>query len=297
MEIGMIDARLNIGLPAHPKTKKLIKRIGTDGAWRMVCLFLWAASNKPNGNLSGMTAEDIELAVDWPGDDGVFVSAMLDVGFLDDDDGCYHIHDWREHNPWAAGADTRSEKARWLAACKHHGRIKAAELMPEYAASLKNSASSILVADTKHPSSMQDDENSCAPSPSPSPSPSPLPNTKSSCPQPTAGDQKQSGTEADSCPHEQIIAAYHELLPMGRQVKVWNEARRSRLRSRWREDKKRQSIEWWRKFFAYIAGSDFLTGRANAINRPPFEIGLEWIVAPENFAKVIEGKFENREAA
>lgn len=84
---------------------------------------------------------------------------------------------------------------------------------------------------------------------------------------------------------------------MGRQVKVWNEARRSRLRSRWREDKKRQSIEWWRKFFAYIAGSDFLTGRANAINRPPFEIGLEWIVAPENFAKVIEGKFENREAA
>lgn len=120
---------------------------------------------------------------------------------------------------------------------------------------------------------------------------------KSSCPQPPAGDSQQtSKAESDSCPHEQIIAAYHELLPMGRQVKVWSEARRAKLRSRWREDKKRQSLDWWRKFFAYIAGSDFLTGRTSAPNRSPFEIGLEWIVTPENFAKIVEGKFENREA-
>lgn len=121
---------------------------------------------------------------------------------------------------------------------------------------------------------------------------------KSSCPQPVAGDSQQVGkAESDSCPHEQIIAAYHELLPMGRQVKVWSEARRAKLRSRWREDKKRQSLDWWRKFFAYIAESDFLTGRTSVPNRSPFELGLEWIVTPENFAKIVEGKFENREAA
>lgn len=121
---------------------------------------------------------------------------------------------------------------------------------------------------------------------------------KSSCPQPLAGDSQQAGkAESDSCPHEQIIAAYHELLPMGRQVKVWSEARRTKLRARWREDKKRQSLDWWRKFFAYIAGSDFLTGRTNTSGRAPFEIDLEWIVTSDNFVKIVEGKFENREAA
>lgn len=121
---------------------------------------------------------------------------------------------------------------------------------------------------------------------------------KSSCPQPVAGDSQQAGkAESDSCPHEQIIAAYHELLPTGRRVKVWNETRRAKLRARWREDKKRQSLEWWWKFFAYIAESDFLTGRTSTPGRHPFEIDLEWIVAPANFVKIVEGKFENKGAA
>jgi hypothetical protein len=125
-----------------------------------------------------------------------------------------------------------------------------------------------------------------------------LPPDGGSCPQPPAGDTQQaSKAESNSCPHEQIIAAYHELLPMGRQVKVWSEARRTKLRARWREDKKRQSLDWWRKFFDYIAKSDFLTGHTSTPGRVPFEIDLEWIVTPVNFVKILEGKFENREAA
>jgi hypothetical protein len=165
----MIDARISIGLPQHPKTKKLIKRLGDGAAWRLICLFLWAAANKPDGNLSGMTTEDIELAVDWPGEDGAFVAAMIEVGFIDGEDGNYAIHDWREHNPWAAGADARSEKARWLATCKHHGKEKAAELMPEYAARLLGSATST----NQTEESMREAGNSSAPSPLPSPLPSP----------------------------------------------------------------------------------------------------------------------------
>ena len=101
----MIDARISIALPSHPKTKKLIKISGTDAAWSLVCLFLWAAQNRPDGVLSGMDAEAIELAVDWPGEDGAFVASLIRVGFLDNDDGEFVIHDWHEHNPWAAGAD------------------------------------------------------------------------------------------------------------------------------------------------------------------------------------------------
>ena len=55
--IAMIDARIAVTLPGHPKTKKLIRRLGDGAAWKLICLFLWAASNRPNGDLSGLLGE------------------------------------------------------------------------------------------------------------------------------------------------------------------------------------------------------------------------------------------------
>lgn len=187
----MIDARISIGLPSHPKTKKLIKRIGTDGAWRLVCLFLWAASNKPDGDLSGMTAEDIELAVDWTGEDGDFVTALVGVGFLEGEEGAYIIHDWCQHNPWAAGADARSEKSRWAALCKQHGRASAALMMPEYANRLLDSASSKPEAVPDSASGTRLADSSSAPLPSPSPLPSPKTKEEAAAASEPASDESQ----------------------------------------------------------------------------------------------------------
>lgn len=181
------DARISVGLPGHPKTKKLIKRLGQAAAWNLVCLILWAAANRSDGALHGMSAEDIELAADWAGEDGAFVAALQDVRFLDLDADGFVLHDWHEHNPWAAGADMRSAKARWNAAKRHHGHAEADRLVPEYAA-VRNAgsnadvatvamlparqqhqdadATSMLVAGTQHASSN-------APSPSPSPNSTP----------------------------------------------------------------------------------------------------------------------------
>lgn len=78
------DARLATGLPAHPKTKKLIKRLGQASAWNLVCLILWAADNRSDGDLSGMSTEDIELSADWSGEEGQFVAALVAVGLLSD---------------------------------------------------------------------------------------------------------------------------------------------------------------------------------------------------------------------
>lgn len=101
---------------------------------------------------------------------------------------------------------------------------------------------------------------------------------------------------ADPCPHQAIIAAYHEFLPTCTAVKVWNEQRKGLLRQRWREDPKRQRIEWWRRFFAYVAQSEFLTGRGHQTSgRDPFVADLEWLIRPQNFPKVIEGKYHRDE--
>lgn len=112
------DARIMATLPLHPKTRKLIKRHGQAAAWNLVCLFLFACENKSKGILDGMTAEDIELACDWQGDDGAFVATLVDVGFLDLHGDTYEIHDWATHNSWANGKEERSEAARKSAAAR-----------------------------------------------------------------------------------------------------------------------------------------------------------------------------------
>lgn len=98
---------------------------------------------------------------------------------------------------------------------------------------------------------------------------------------------------ADHCPHQQIIALYHEALPTGRQVREWTPARAAALRARWRENQKRQDLEWWRRFFGYCAQSQFLTGQTSTSGRKPFELSLDWLVKSENMAKVIEGAYHD----
>lgn len=101
----------------------------------------------------------------------------------------------------------------------------------------------------------------------------------------------------DNCPHQQIIDAYHEELPMCPRIREWTPARAQALRTRWRERPERQCMEWWRNLFAYCAKSDFLTGKARpAPGRKPFELSLDWLIKAENFAKVLEGRYENEGA-
>lgn len=292
----MIDARISVALPSHPKTKKLIKTAGTDAAWRLVCLFLWAAQNRPDGILSGMDAEDIELSVDWPGDDGAFVSALLRVGFLEESEGGYVIHDWIEHNPWAAGADDRKQKAQFNALCKHYGREEAAKRMPEYAekhCKIKEQQEHSKDAADKNPAtSMHVAEISNAPSLTPSLTPSPK-----------EEEQTIVASKLASCPHQEIIALFSEILPELPQVKVWDGAREKNLANRWKwvladlkkkgkQSDKAAGLEFFRRMFAYIAKCDFLMGK-----KKDWSCSLPWIVEAENFAKIIEGNFEPKEAA
>lgn len=171
------DARISTALPSHPKTKKLIRRLGPAGGWSLVCLFVWAASNRSSGELSGMSDEDIELAADWSGEEGALVRELVQVRFLDGTTGNHVIHDWAMHNPWASGAEMRSWKARWNAIKGHHGEGEADRLVPEYAAArnASSNADSTKAVGSQHAEIVLAKKCSSAPSPSPSPSPSPTP--------------------------------------------------------------------------------------------------------------------------
>jgi hypothetical protein len=98
----------------------------------------------------------------------------------------------------------------------------------------------------------------------------------------------------DGCPHAEIIGLYHEALPANPRIKAWTGKRQANLRTRWREDEKRQSLDYWKRFFSHVAGSPFLTGQRADRQGRPFLPGLDWLVMPENFAKVIEGRYHDK---
>lgn len=99
---------------------------------------------------------------------------------------------------------------------------------------------------------------------------------------------------ASDCPHQEIIKLYHEILPVLPPVKIWNKVRMAKLRQLWKEDKKRQSLDYWFRFFTYVSESDFLMGRTE---KPFHGVNLEWLITQKNFTKIIERNYENRGAA
>lgn len=110
-----------------------------------------------------------------------------------------------------------------------------------------------------------------------------------------AGDAPPARRNADrkpDCPHQEIIALYHEILPMCPSVREWTPARATHLRARWNEDQKRQNLSYWRAFFEYVATCDFLIGKTGS---KPFLASLAWMSTAENFTKIREGNYENRE--
>jgi hypothetical protein len=121
-----------------------------------------------------MGCEDIEDASSWaqaqPKREGQFFDYLISNRWLDaigDEPRVYRLHDWAEHNPWAADAMSRRDQSRHAAHIQHHvnkGQSKplacswCADSMP--GAELRASSST---APAPYP----------APAPNPSPSPSP----------------------------------------------------------------------------------------------------------------------------
>lgn len=256
----MSDIRLSFSLPTHPKTKKLIRRLGAGAAWHLVCLFMWAGQNRSSGDLSGLDDLDIELAVDYAGEEGTFVAALLDVGFLKGAEKSRYINGWAEHNPWAANAEKRSKVAKENIAKRWEKRLNGYESNTDGIAPVENG-------------------NTPYPYPLPNPSPNPT------------GDSKESlvgNAVANVCPQAEIRKVYAEVLPELVQPRVWTGNNEANLRKRWREEPERQTVDWWRRWFQYVRQSDFLMGRSGG---KPFQASLAWLVKPENFAKVTNGNY------
>ena len=128
----------------------------------------------------------------------------------------------------------------------------------------------------------------------------------------TDTDKKNTSLSVPDCPHEEIIDAYAEKLPeLAQPVRsLWRDGKNApALKARWQwvmtavhESGKRkgerlatttqEGIEWFNRFFTYVAASDHLMGRNGE-----WVCNLIWLVNKSNFEKVIQGSYENQKAA
>lgn len=101
------DIRLKTSWRTHPKRVKLQRRLGHAGVTAATDLWLFCGSERTEGDLAGMTAEDIAIAAQWDGDPQRFVDTLVELGLLDGSPNGYSIHDWWEINPYVAGHKQR----------------------------------------------------------------------------------------------------------------------------------------------------------------------------------------------
>lgn len=122
------------------------------------------------------------------------------------------------------------------------------------------------------------------------------------------GSLSATASPTPDCPHLRLIELFGEHLPALPQPKpeLWAGKSAEAMRARWRwlltatsqKSGKRyattadEGLAWMARFFEYVGRSDWLMGRSGN-----FQCSLQWLMKAENFTKVIQGNYDNREKA
>lgn len=129
----------------------------------------------------------------------------------------------------------------------------------------------------------------------------PHPGTR--CPQNRKGTAKEPSSEpshdgnrvsrSPPCPVQDIVDLFNRLMtPALPAVVLVSENRKKHLRARWNQSDVHQSLDFWAEYFATVAESDFLMGRSSGKGgSAPFRATFDWLIAPSNFVKVVEGNY------
>lgn len=104
--------------------------------------------------------------------------------------------------------------------------------------------------------------------------------------------------DSDGCPQQKVLAVYREELPSLTQPRTWRSNDATALRARWNEKKKEgkfstpeEGLDYFRKFFRYVARSPFLMGKVANRDGRAFQADIRWLIKAANFDKVLEGKY------
>lgn len=120
-------------------------------------------------------------------------------------------------------------------------------------------------------------------------------------PEPLKDSLTSSGVAIPPCPVRKIVATYNEICLHCSKSKVPTPTLNAHISARWRQlfadgavTNFDEAGNFMAEFFTRVNASRFLTGRAKARDgAKPFRASLRWLMKPENFAKVIEGEYDD----
>jgi hypothetical protein len=93
--MAWIESHQELG--RHPKLLRLARSLEVSpvtAVGHLHYLWWWALDFAQDGNLSGLLAEEVADAAMWTGDASVFVDALIEARFIDED---HTIHDWHDY--------------------------------------------------------------------------------------------------------------------------------------------------------------------------------------------------------
>lgn len=107
------DIRVDVGFLDHWKTDTLISELGESAVLALMRIWIFAAQNKPDGMLTGIQESTIERIAKWRGEPRSLTKLLVELRFIEKDEaGTWVLHDWERHNPYAASAEFRHERAK-----------------------------------------------------------------------------------------------------------------------------------------------------------------------------------------
>jgi hypothetical protein len=65
----------------------------------------------------------------------------------------------------------------------------------------------------------------------------------------------------------------------------------TKITARWNENSVHQDLQFWAEYFALVRSSKFLMGEVASAGSNPFRCNFDWLIAPSNFVKVVEGNY------
>lgn len=92
-------------------------------------------------------------------------------------------------------------------------------------------------------------------------------------------------------PYDQILAAFANKLPSFPQPRKLDPDRRQAVRAIWTKEEEYGTVDFFDRYFGYVAKSDFLMGETGWKS-----CNFDWIFKPKNFRKIIEGTYHKDES-
>jgi uncharacterized protein YdaU (DUF1376 family) len=155
---------------------------------------------------------------------------------------------------------------------------------------------------------LKTDADAMPPTPTPTPTPTPIILIQETTSLLSADENPPTQSPAlPTCPHRALIDLYHAKLPTLPRVRteLWDGQKAEHLRARWKwvltakrdggqryATSENEALAWFGRFFDAVSESDFLSGR----NGKWTACNFAWLVKADNFAKVVQGSYENRSA-